>query len=83
MLRLVIMVKGGLVEEVLSSDECEYLIIDQDVCGDDEEREVRDTRGNKFVAAIGFYEEPAHPHAVEHYFEQYATAPKVVDLPEE
>jgi hypothetical protein len=70
MLRLVIFVEGGVVQEVLCSERCEYLVIDQDVQDEELERELTDTRGNKFTAAIDRFEEVAHPDAVEHYFQQ-------------
>lgn len=75
--KFVIFVDGGLVQEVLCDQECEYLIIDQDCTDEEEEKELVDTRGDKFTAAVDAYEEPAHPAAVEHYFRQAEEAPPV------
>ena len=69
-MRFVIFVEGGLVQDVLCSEDCEYLIIDQDVEDEEESRELIDTDGDKFTAAIDHYEESARPDAVEHYFQQ-------------
>jgi len=68
--RFVIFVEGGLVQEVLSDEDCEYLIIDQDVTDDEEAREITDTTGGKFIGCIQKFGESPDLNAVDHYFKQ-------------
>ena len=68
--RIVIMVEGGVVQDVFASEPVEAILIDQD-CEDEEEGKlIKDMRGTDFLAAIGWYSVECTPKVVKHYFRQ-------------
>jgi hypothetical protein len=77
MVRVVITVKGGLVQEVISDQPIHYLIIDNDIENYEEDRlvEMTEPTGDAFQA--GLYEssageDVAEPDKVEDYWTQIA-----------
>ena len=58
-MRAVIIVEGGLVQEVLTDEPMDYIIIDKDVQDEDESCELIDTVGDKFTASITEYQSRA------------------------
>lgn len=69
-MRAVIIVQGGLIQDVFTDAPMEYIIIDQDVQDEDELATFRDTSGEEFEAAITEYETKGEPQIVEHYYNQ-------------
>jgi len=68
-LRAVIIVEGGLVQEVHADEKLEYIVIDKDCCNEDETCELQDMTGDTFTASITEYE-PEASREVEHYYNQ-------------
>lgn len=68
-MRVVIIVEGGVVQNVFADDKLDYLIIDKDCCDEDESFELQDVVGNTFTASLTEYEATACED-VEHYYNQ-------------
>lgn len=68
-MRAVIIVQGGLVQEVHTDEPMDYIIIDQDVQDEDETCELLDMQGDTFTASLTEYESKAC-REVEHYYNQ-------------
>ena len=74
-MKAVIFVHGGLVQEVISSEPLQYLVIDKDTESYDEDEltHMTDPAGNRFQVALTECfagEGVAEPDMVEHYFKQ-------------
>ena len=68
-MRAVIIVEGGLVQEVHADKTLEYIIIDKDSCDEDVACELQDMTGDTFTASLTEYETEAS-REVEHYYKQ-------------
>ncbi|GAH01797.1 unnamed protein product [marine sediment metagenome] len=69
-MRVVIILKGGLVQEVFTDEPMDCIIIDKDVHDGGEASEFFDTEGDKFTASIKQYEIQADNEVCEHYYKQ-------------
>ena len=69
-MRFVIIVSGGVVDEVFCSEDSEYLVIDTDVMDGEQVMELTDTDGRKFDAEVGRCLATVNRGAVDHYFSQ-------------
>lgn len=77
--KLVVFLRGGLIQDICSSEEMEVLILDYDIEGCDKTREIVEWDFGKKMPSEDdrdevFDREPwspnVHPMAVEHYFKQ-------------
>ena len=68
-MRIVIIVEGGIVQEVHADEKLEYVIIDKDCCNEDESLDLKDMIGDTFTASLTEYETEAS-REVEHYYKQ-------------
>jgi len=71
MVKAVIFMEGGLIDQVLCTDQIEYLIVNRDAGeAEDMGMEMTDTRGDSFTAVVSSWGENPNAEAVIHYFQQ-------------
>mgnify|MGYP001578007614 FL=1 len=81
-MRIVILVKEGLVEQILASEPVEVLLVDRDVREELETREIVDTAGKKLTAALVGWNPTVDSFAVDHYFKELQQADPLYVSPE-
>jgi len=69
-LRAIIIVEGGLVQDVITDEPLDYIIIDKDETDSDELSEISDPGGDIFSASITEYKSSTSPKDCDCYFDQ-------------